>query len=155
MDLISIGDATEDVFLQLKEAKVHCEPGTSKCTICMAFATKIPIDQVDTLIGGNATNAAIGGKKLGMESAFYCVLGQDEQGKLIKNTLKKEGVSTKYVQLKSNTETNYSVVLNYGPERTILVHHNPRKYKLPKLEKSKWVYSHPWGKASTDCMGTY
>ncbi|MBI2664551.1 carbohydrate kinase family protein [Candidatus Woesearchaeota archaeon] len=139
-DLISIGDATEDVFMQLKEAEVHCELGTSKCTICMAFATKIPIDRVDKLIGGNAANVAVGGKRLGMKSALYCVLGNDEQGRLIRDTMKKEGVSTKYVQLKKGTATNYSVVINYGPERTILVHHEPRKYALPKLDKSRWVY---------------
>ena len=140
LDFISIGDATEDVFVQLKEATVHCERGTSHCTICMKFATKIPIDRVDKLIGGNAANAAIGGSRLGMKSAFYCVLGKDEQGELILKTLKKEHVSTKYVEQWKHIATNYSVVINYGPERTILVHHEPRKYRLPKLARSKWVY---------------
>ncbi len=122
-DIISVGDATEDVFLQLKEASVHCEEGTSKCTICMDFATKIPVDRVDKLIGGNAANTAVGASRLGMKSAFYCVLGKDEQGELIKRMLAKDHVILDYVQLKKNTKTNYSVVLNYGPERTILVHH--------------------------------
>ena len=139
-DIISIGDATEDVFLQLKEASLHCKRGKKKCMICMEFATKIPVDRVDKLIGGNAANTAIGASRLGMKSAFYVVLGKDEQGTLIRKTLAKEKVSLKYVQLKSGTKTNYSVVLNYGPERTILVHHEPRKYNLPKLDRSKWLY---------------
>ncbi len=145
-DLISIGDATEDVFLQIKEASVHCEEGTSKCTICMDFATKIPVDRVDKLIGGNAANVAVGASRLGMKSAFYCVLGKDEQGELIKKIMIRDHVSTKYIQLKKNTKTNYSVVLNYKAERTILVHHEPRKYRLPKLDKAEWVYYTSMGK---------
>src|SRR3989338_5907459 len=113
-DLISIGDATEDVFMQLKEASVHCEKGTSKCTLCMDFATKIPVDRVDKLIGGNAANVAVGASRLGMRSAFYCVLGKDEQGELIKILMVKDNVSTKYIQLKKNTKTNYSVELHQG-----------------------------------------
>lgn len=145
-DMISIGDATEDVFLQLKEASVHCEKGTSNCTICMAFATKIPVERVDKLVGGNAANAAVGGSRLGMESAFFCVLGQDESARLVKRMLKKERVSTKYVQLMKGATTNYSVVINKGPERTILVYHAPRKYRLPKLEMSRWLYYTSMGK---------
>lgn len=139
-EMISVGDATEDVFLQIKEAELHCGKGSKKCTICMDFGTKIPVDRVDKLIGGNAANITVGASRLGMKSAYYCVLGNDEQGRLIKNTLKKEKVNTKYVQLKKGTKTNYSVVLNYEAERTILVHHEPRNYRLPALEKSAWAY---------------
>ena len=137
-DMISVGDATEDVFIQVDEAKVNCKKG--KCVLCMEFATKIPVGRVDKLIGGNAANVAIGARRLGMNSAFYAVLGKDEQGELIRKSLAKEKVSLKYVQLKRGTKTNYSVVLNHGPERTILVHHVPRKYSLPKLGRSRWLY---------------
>src|SRR3989338_6583948 len=145
-DLISIGDATEDVFLQIKEATVHCEKGTSKCTICMDFATKIPVDRIDKLIGGNAANAAVGASRLGMRTAFYCVLGKDVSGRIIMDTMRREKVSARYVQMRSDTQTNYSVVINNGPERTILVYHYPRKYNLPKLDRSAWLYYTSMGK---------
>ena len=137
-DIIAIGDATEDVFVQLKEATVRKQG--KKQILSLEFATKIPVDRVSKLIGGNAANVAIGARRLGMASAYYAVLGKDDQGERIKKALGKERVSLKYVQLKSGSKTNYSVALNHGPERTILVHHVPRTYKLPRLEKSQWIY---------------
>lgn len=145
-DMISIGDATEDVFVRLDEASVKCTLDGTNCKLIMDFATKIPVDRVDKLIGGNSANVAVGSSRLGLKSAFYVVLGDDEQGRLIKKKLLEDKVSPKYIQLKKGTKTNYSVVLNHGPERTILVHHEERSYKLPKFEKSKWVYYSSMGK---------
>ena len=139
-DLISIGDATEDVFLELEEASVHCSKNTGKCTICMEFATKIPVKSCHKLIGGNAGNMAIGSRRLGLNSAFYVELGDDDQGLKIFRSMKKDKVNTKYIYLRKGKETNYSVVLNKNAERTILIYHVHRKYKLPQLEKAKWVY---------------
>ena len=137
-DLISIGDATEDVFIQLKEASVKKQG--KKQVLSMEFATKIPVERVSKLIGGNAANVAIGSRRLGMKSAFYVLLGKDDQGERIKKSLAEEKVSLKYVQLRKGSKTNYSVVLNHGAERTILVYHVPRTYRLPELGKSRWVY---------------
>ncbi len=139
-DIISIGDATEDVFLQLSEAKVHCNLGPGPCKLCMDWATKIPIKRVDKLIGGNSSNLALGMAKLGFKPAFYLEVGQDDQGDKIFNAMKDGGVSTKYIIRKKGVMTNYSVVLNLGPERTILIYHVKRKYKLPKFDNAEWAY---------------
>lgn len=145
-DIISIGDATEDVFLQLIDAKVHCDIGPGGCQLCMNYADKIPVSKVSKLIGGNASNLAIGMRRLGKKSAYYCELGKDDQGKKILNALKENKVDTKYVQLKKGVSTNYSVVLNLGAERTILIYHVERKYKLPKFENANWLYYTSMGK---------
>ena len=137
-DIIGIGDASEDVFLQLLEADVR--KGTGSPKLCMNYADKIPIGRVDRLIGGNSINLAIGMRRLGFRSAFSVILGNDEQGMKIVKALKADGVSTKYVKVDSKTMTNHSTILNLNAERTILIYHVNRKYKLPKLDRAKWVY---------------
>ncbi len=140
LDVLSIGDASENIFLELDEVSVHCEKGTSKCTMCMSFADKIPAKSVHRLIGGNAANLAVGTSRLKLKTAHYLELGDDEPGSKIFNILKSEGVSTKYIQRKKGLESNFSAVLNYQVERTILVYHVKRNYVFPAPENAKWVY---------------
>ena len=139
VDIIGIGDASEDVFLQLLEASVN-RKGTGVPKLCMNYADKIPIGRVDRLVGGNSINLTIGMRRLGFKSAFVVVLGNDEQGKKVVEALKADGVSTKYVTVDKASMTNHSTILNLNAERTILIYHVNRKYKLPKLEKAKWLY---------------
>ena len=136
-DIITIGDVTEDVFVQLAEAKVTKEK--KKQILSMTFGTKIIVPRVDKLLGGNAMNAAIGASRLGLRSAIYAEIGSDAQGDRIKKAIKAEKIATTYVSQQSK-ETNYSVVLNVNGERTILVYHVPREYTFPKIEKAKWCY---------------
>ncbi len=138
--MLAVGDASENIFLELEEAAVHCSEGTNKCTICMSWADKIPVRAVHRLIGGNAANLAVGSARLGMKTAYYLELGDDDAGNKIYNILRKEGVSTGYVFKKRHVETNFSAVLNYHAERTILVYHVRRNYKLPGMDDSDFVY---------------
>ncbi len=145
-DIISIGDATEDVFVELKQASVNCSINKHQCQLLLNYADKIPVESVKKLTGGNASNNALGSARLGMKVAYYCVIGNDEAGHKLLREFKKDKVSTKYINLDKRTETNYSVILNYKAERTILIYHVHRKYKLPKFDKSKWIYLSSMGK---------
>ena len=140
-DIISIGDTTLDVFLDIDEASVSCEINKKNCRLCVNYADKIPVNKVTKIPGvGNAANFAVGSSRLGLKTALYTILGKDETGKEIYSHLKKEGVAPDYIQIDKTKGTNYSVVLNYMGERTIFVFHEHRNYKLPKLKKAKWIY---------------
>lgn len=140
-DLISIGDSTLDVFLDIDDATLSCELKREQCLLCFDYAEKIPVTEVVKVPGaGNASNAAVGGKRFGMKSAIVSIVGNDETGQEIIAGWKKERVDTAYVSVDKKQATNYSTVLNYLGERTILVHHEKRAYALPKLATTKWVY---------------
>ena len=140
LDIISIGDVTTDVFLQVDELQLVCGHKKQDCLLCMKFADKIAAKRVDKLIGGNAGNIAIGSRRLGLKSALYTQVGNDDQGKLLLRSIKEDKVETKYFSLAKGELTNYSVIINYGAERTILVHHEKRNYKLKSFEPCKWIY---------------
>jgi len=149
LDIISIGDVTTDVFLQVDDLQLKCDKHNEKnCLLCMRYADKIIAKRVDKLIGGNAGNVAIGSQRLCLKSALYAQVGNDDQGKILLKSLKQDKVDTKYFTLAKNELTNYSVVINYGAERTILLHHEKRNYKLKNFEKCKWVYVTSMGEGS-------
>ncbi|WKZ28846.1 MAG: carbohydrate kinase family protein [Patescibacteria group bacterium] len=149
-DVISIGDATLDVFVSLQEANVLCNLQKDVCQLCLSYADKIPVEKVQRLIGGNAANNAVGSSRLGLTAAFYSIVGNDETGRNIMETIQREKVCCEYVQVDKKQESNYSVVLNYKGERTILVYHIDRKYKMPKFKPTKWFYLTSMGKNHMD-----
>lgn len=149
-DIISIGDATLDTFVKLDDVSVLCNLQKDMCLLCLSYADKIPVSDVQRIIGGNAANNAIGSARLGLKAAFYSVVGNDEIGRNIIKKVKTEGVAPDYVTIDRKQETNSSTVLNYKAERTILVYHLDRKYKLPKFKPTRWIYLTSMGKNHAD-----
>lgn len=145
-DVISLGDATLDVFVALQEASVLCNLQKDVCQLCLSYADKIPVEKVQRLIGGNAANNAVGSSRLGLKAAFYSIVGNDDTGRKILETIRREKVSCEYVRIDKKQESNYSVVLNFKGERTILVYHIDRAYDMPKFKPTKWFYLTSMGK---------
>lgn len=139
-NLISIGDATIDVFHKIHEASVKCTLNKESCLLCVNYADKIPVDEIHFLVAGNAANNAVGASRLGMEAAIYVNVGGDQTGRQIEETLKKEKVSLEYLKVNKQMQSNYSTVLSFEGERTIFVYHQPWKYELPELSPASWIY---------------
>lgn len=139
-DIISIGDCTEDNLMEVPDAEVNCSIHPNRCLLCFSYADKIPASSLHIKSAGNANNNAVGSARLGMKAAIYTILGNDGVGIFIKNKLREAGVAQDYIVYDPKLRTNFSVVINYKGERTILVYHAKRKYKLPKLSKTKWLY---------------
>ncbi len=139
-DIISVGDAVLDTFIPILEAQVSCDINKENCMISMSFADKIAVGKPQRIIGGNSANNAVGSSRLGMKTAFYTVLGNDAIGRDIRAMLAKEKVATEYVALQKGGETNTHFILMYQGERTILVNHALRPYRLPRLKDTKWMY---------------
>ncbi len=140
LDLISIGDATLDTFVKIHDATLMGTLEREASLLCFNYADKIPIVRLDQKVAGNAANVAIGGARLEMRAGLYSIVGDDDTGKKITRALKREHVSLKYLQVSKGHPSNYSVVLNFKGERTILVYHHPRHYVLPALEPTRWIY---------------
>lgn len=140
-DLIAIGDSVIDTFLKLHDAEIKCTLNKEECKICIEYGEKIPLDGPPiSLVAGNVANNAVGGSRLGLKTAIYVNVGEDEGGEKTIKKFKEEKIDTRYVVVNKGMENNYHTVLNFQGERTILIYHQPWKYKLPDLDKTKWVY---------------
>lgn len=137
-DLISVGDSVIDTFIPLTDAEVEVVKGESR--LCLRYGDKIPVGDSFVCVAGNAANNAVGSSRLKLKTAIYVNVGNDHDGIRIKDKLKEEGVDIRYVVKNEHLPSNHHVVLNFKGERTILIYHQPWKYHLPDLDKSKWVY---------------
>ena len=142
IDFLAIGDIVIDAFIKLKDAHIHKGIDDSESSeLCVRFGDKVPYESVTVIPAvGNSPNAAVAAARLGLSSAVMTNIGNDLNGKDCLNSLKKDKVNTKYVQIEKNKKTNYHYVLWYGIERTILIKHTEFDYKLPKLPEIGWIY---------------
>jgi sugar/nucleoside kinase (ribokinase family) len=144
-DLIAIGDVVMDAFITLEkdQASVIWDKGHENATLSMPFATKIPYESlvVATAVG-NSSNVIVGAARLGLKTGIIASIGGDGYGRDILDYYKKERVSSEFVTVNHALPTNYHFVLNYGPERVILIKHQDYQYYDPrKLDhKTDWLY---------------
>lgn len=137
-NVIVIGDCCFDTFIQIQQAKLL--ESTKEEMLCLNYGSKIPIDKIEVSMGGNAANVAVSLNKLGLKTGIYTILGDDEKGEQIFQKIKKEKIDARFIKKEKNSKTNCSFVINFKGERTILVYHQPRKYFLPKLDKTEWIF---------------
>ena len=140
-DVITIGDAMVDLFFQIHEASVTCQKKPGSCLLCLEYGEKIPVQSVIKVAGaGNASNAAIGARRLGMKSAIVSILGKDDMAQEILKNWKQERIQTTYVVQDAKHETSLAAVLQFQGDRTILLHNQPRTYILPRIPAARWIY---------------
>lgn len=152
-DVITIGTATRDVFLQSPSFKpVKDEHFTAAAGFpageaeCFALGKKIEIAKPVFTTGGGSTNSAVTFARQGFRTAAIIALGKDETSKDVLADLKREGV-TPVVSYAKDLHTAYStILLSESGERTILVYRGAADYlgrvALPKLS-AKAVYIAP------------
>ena len=143
-DIISIGDATIDTFLFIKDLEIREMGGEQKAVI--NWGDKLPVDKLYKSVAGNAANHAVGSSRLGLKTAFYTGFAHDMGGREVLHKMQKEGVSTRYIEKNDRHGTNASMVLCHEGERTIYVYHEHRHYKLPNFLPARWVYLTSMGK---------
>lgn len=150
-DAIAVGDATLDTFVKVKDILVvPSKTEEHNSMICLPYADKVLVESFEQQVAGNAANNAIGSARLGLKSAFYSVVGNDDSGKKVLAAMKREGVSLKYLRIDRKSPTNYTVVINYDGERTQLIYRLDRAYKLPALALANWIYYTAVGKNHVD-----
>lgn len=141
LELLSIGDASLDVFITPTESETFCQLDDKDCLLCFTYGDKIPVADLQFSIGGNAANNAVGTKRLGVKSGVVLTLGDDNIGNQISEKLVKEGVDTSCVFRQKGKNSNYSTVVVSSGERTIFSYKPPREYCFPeKLPETKWIY---------------
>lgn len=142
LDVITIGDSTHDTFLMMRDedARVYCQINQESCEIRLNYADKIPVAERHESVGGNAANAAVSAARLGLQTAIYTEVGDDHIAEMVIAALQQSGVSSDYIVRNQGSETTANVVLSVSGERTILLYHQPRHYKLPQLAPARWVY---------------
>lgn len=119
--ILTIGKATQDVFLKSDEFDPHTE-GKVVYTH-LPLGVKMEVQNVTFATGGNATNVATTLARQGLHVEYMWTLGNDPASETVLRNLDEEGVATRYVVRKERYQAGYSTILiATNGERTILNH---------------------------------
>ncbi len=149
LDIITIGGATTDTFVETDRAKVmHIDtPTTKHGYLCFDYGEKIEMDQLAYDIGGGATNAAVNFSKLGFNTGIIAKIGGDLNSCAVLERLKERNVDHSMVIKSEREKTGFSVILtSFEGDRTVLMHRGANsKIKLKDIDKekiknTKWIY---------------
>lgn len=140
-DIIAIGDSVVDAFMFIDDFEIKCNLNKEDCKLCVNYGDKVPVKKFALCSAGNANNNAVGSARLGLKTAIYTEIGEDNNGKMIVDNFRKEEVALDFVNLNKGQATNLHAVISYQGERTIFVYHEPRSYKLPNFDAPpRWIY---------------
>jgi sulfofructose kinase len=99
-------------------------------------------------VGGPATTAAVALARLGVETALSCVIGDDDAGRFVFETLKREGIDTQHVVVDKSvrTATGTIVVSKSEQTRAIMVQpHSQRPSKPANINDYQWIHVDQFG----------
>ncbi|NBV12186.1 MAG: hypothetical protein EBS03_03490 [Actinobacteria bacterium] len=99
-------------------------------------------------VGGPATTAAVALARLGVETALSCVIGDDDAGRFVFETLKREGIDTQHVVVDKSvrTATGTIVVSKSEQTRAIMVQpHSQRPTKPANINDYQWIHVDQFG----------
>ncbi|MEW6295558.1 MAG: carbohydrate kinase family protein [Candidatus Diapherotrites archaeon] len=152
-DVITIGSASEDVFIKSELFKIApCVRIEGQTNICLPYGRKIDLEELQFGLGGGAFNTVIGFKRQGLKAAPLLNLGKDLAAEKIKEKLKKEGTPTQLIMQDEKHLSGFSIIIRRARgDRTILVyrgannHFKARKIKWNELKKSRFFYISSFG----------
>ncbi len=143
-DIVCIGDAAVDIYLNLTDSAALVEEGPEARRLVLPFGAKLACKVATTVAaGGNSCNAAVACARLGLRTALAGYVGDDTSGREAVDALRSEGVDASLIHLDPLAATNRNFVLRFGHERTILVHHEEHECQWPHLwpaEVPSWLF---------------
>jgi sugar/nucleoside kinase (ribokinase family) len=147
-DIICIGDAFEDVFVE-PDLKVKSDRRMASGEgITFEFGEKIPLESVVYEVGGSAANTAVGFSRLGNKAGIVTYLGNDTPKDRVIERLEGEIVDISNINISKNGQSGFSVIFRMDGNRTIFVYHGLKDYSALKIKKSinsRWYYLAPIG----------
>lgn len=147
-DVITIGGATQDVFVRCDSAQVirQSDARRDKAWLAFDYGAKLPIEQLAFNVGGGATNTAVTFKNLALKTACLVKVGHDGAGNQVLSELAAEGIDTSLV-VQAEGQTGYSVILtSYEGERSILAFRGLNRelaegdLDWERLKQTRWFF---------------
>ena len=109
-------------------------------------------------VGGPATTAAVTMARLGIDVSLSCVIGDDEAGRFVFDTLKREGVDTRNVIVNSDIQTAIGTIVVSKSEQTRAIMVQPHK-ELPSkpanISDYGWIHVDQFGMQALKNWGVY
>lgn len=140
-DVVTIGDSVLDTFLHLAGASDFARIDAASRELCIKTGSKVLLDSADFLIGGNASNVAVGLSRMGFNAALVAEFGDDEFSQKLIKGLEKEKVNLDNTLRSPHAASTFSVILDILGDRTAFIRHVKRNHAFSFANVStKWLY---------------
>jgi sugar/nucleoside kinase (ribokinase family) len=124
-DVVTVGSATEDVFVIVRDSVVvRIQDARGETAyLGLAHGAKVPVENVEIMTGGGATNVGVALARMGLKTACATRVGRDGPGDRLIAELEREGVEASLVTRCDDHRTGYSVIITcFSGERTVLAY---------------------------------
>lgn len=91
-----------------------------------SFNTKVRLTDHQQMTGGQVSSAMVGARRLGLRARYIGKVGYDNEGRMLIESLQKEGVDCAGVMIAMGAKTQGAVIIieQFSGERTILWYHD-------------------------------
>lgn len=145
--VICIGSACKDIFFPTGEGIVTDTPKDilSQKKITFELGAKYKIEERAEALGGCAANVAVGMSRLGVETACYSHLGDDENSHWIEKQLKADGVGIDLLTYKKDFPGDLSAIVvdKASGERVIFSNQKVNgelEIEEEKVKNAEWFF---------------
>lgn len=151
-DIITIGSATMDVFVECDDANIVSVRRKDRNLDFMSYpyGAKIEISDFASNVGGGGVNTAVNFDNLGYKTGAIFKVGDDIYSKGIFEYFKKTNVDLSSVIQDKQDTTGFSIILtSFEGDRTVLAHRGANAHlkkseiDFDAIKKSKFLYIAP------------
>ncbi|MBQ8459361.1 carbohydrate kinase family protein [bacterium] len=151
-DIITIGSATMDVFVECDDANIVSVRRTDRKLEFMSYpyGSKIEISDFASEVGGGGVNTATNFANLGFDTGVIFKVGDDIYSKGIFDFFKSRNVDLSSVVQDSNDSTGFSIILtSFEGDRTVLAHRGANAHlrkseiNFDAIKNAKFLYIAP------------
>lgn len=160
-DVITIGSATMDVFVESDDANIVSVYTKNKKAEFMSYpyGAKVEITDFDSKVGGGGVNTAVNFSNLGFSTSAIFKIGDDIYSDGILESFKDKKVDTSNIIQDPKISTGFSIILvSFQGDRTVLAHRGANA-KIKKtdinfeaIKNSKLLYIAPMNGDSTKVL---
>lgn len=162
-DVVTIGSATMDVFIECDEANIVSASSISAKSefMCYPYGAKVEINEFTSNTGGGGVNTALNFANLGFKTSAICKIGDDIYSKGVLEALGKSTLDLSNIIQDNTVSTGFSIVLlSFQGDRTVLAQRGANstlkksEINFEAIKQAKLLYIAPLSGESNRVLGS-
>lgn len=151
-DIITIGSATMDVFVECDDANIVSASSKENKSeyMCYPYGAKVEITEFTSNTGGGGVNTALNFANLGFSTTAICKIGDDIYSKGVLEALNKSTLDLSNVIQDKSVSTGFSIILlSFQGDRTVLAQRGANatlkksEINFDAIKNAKMIYIAP------------
>lgn len=160
-DVITIGSATMDVFVESDDANIVSVYTKNKKSEFMSYpyGAKVEITDFDSKVGGGGVNTAVNFANLGYKTSAIFKIGDDIYSDGVLESFKNKNIDLSNIVQDSKISTGFSIILvSFQGDRTVLAHRGANAMikksdiNFDAIKNAKLLYIAPMNGDSTKVL---